>query len=230
MKDRKKKKKTNPENETKDLNPQPTKNPTPSIKSFPRAVVPTAAGRAGGTALAGGASPAGGAQRDAEQRARGGWAGRPGARCPWGGRQPPLPAVVIFILIGDHALSRPFSAVVGARLGSPAGIGRLVRQQPEPLPAPCAGPRVGRAPGACGGLSGSGDRKAPRLLGETVGLQNPCRGCLLPPPPGLASASGPRALPRGSGRRQRTGGVWGLSFPELLFLSVLEETLTITDH
>lgn len=145
-----------------------------------------------------------------ERRARGGWAVRPGACCPFGGRQPPpLPTVVIFILIGDYAPSRHFSAVVGARLGSPAGMGRLVRQQSEPLPAPCAGLRVGCAPGACGGLSGSGDRKAPRLLGETVGLHIPCRGCLLPPPPGLAAASGPQALPRGlsagSGRAGSAG-------------------------
>lgn len=71
------------------------------------------------------------------------------------GRQPP--PVVIFVLIGDYAPSRHFSAVVGARLESPAGMGRLVRQQSEPLPAPCAEPWVGRAPGACGGLSGSSD-------------------------------------------------------------------------
>lgn len=149
----------------------------------------------------------------------------PGAREPAvpAGQTAPLATVVIFILIGDYAPSRHFSAVVGARLGSPAG---MVRQQCEPVPAPCAGPRVGRAPAACRGLSASGHRKAPRLLGGTVGLHMPCLGCLLPVSP----------LPPVPGRFPRVwapaadGRGLGPEFPRAPFLSVLEEKLTITDR
>lgn len=202
-----KEKNPNPGKETKkDSNTQPAKNPTPSIRASPEPWSPQS--RAGQVAPPRRAERVPRAARSGMRSARPrrlGWA--PGSPLSLRGQTaPPLPAVVIFILIGDYAPSRHFSAVVGARLGSPAGMGRLVRQQPQPLPAPCAGPRVGRAPGACGGLSGSGDRKAPRLLGEMIGLHSPCRGCLLPVSP-LPPVPGrfPAGLGAGSGRAESRG-------------------------